>query len=240
MARKNQKNNKNNKANTKNRIIAVYCAVALAIVLIPLSIGLYFAPVYYYNHGMKMIEQKEYYKAYKSFANSTYKDSAEKVQYAKYLRAQELADEGRYLNAYGLIEDLPNCEELEQRCIYALIDNSVNDDHGEETSTVVTEITLKPQHYETVYAKIKDYINSHNDLIYWEDNKVETTRNAEKAANLLSLLPDDYEKTGALKIVFNDLKTGNIYPIANYIDKYADNLNNLSEFGFIKSLLQNQ
>jgi tetratricopeptide (TPR) repeat protein len=148
-----------------------------------------------------------------------YEDSAEMITEAQYQKACSYQDKKNYAQAISIFQELSyykNSSDKVSECIYAWIDYILDKGKASDADSFKNTVKLSSSYHATIYTKIINEINAHNDFDYWDDY----WNNTDKATiiyNLLQTLPSSYQDNTNLSRLFNVLSNGNIHPVADYI-----------------------
>ena len=145
-------------------------------------------------------------------------------------------DNGNYKTAYEAFVALDGYEDSNDKiddCIYEWIDYILDYGTASDAESFKNTVRLSSSHHSTIYTKITNEINAHNDFDYWDDYW-NNTDNATVIYNLLQALPSSYQDNTNLSRLFKVLSNGDIHPVADYIRDNKVFLESVWHLGFIQ------
>jgi len=145
-------------------------------------------------------------------------------------------DNGNYKTAYETFVALDGYEDSNDKiddCIYEWIDDILDSGTATDAESFKNTVNLSSSQHSTIYTKITNEINAHNDFDYWDDFWNDTDK-ATIIYNLLQTLPSSYQDNTNLSRLFKVLSNGDIHPVADYIRDNKVFLESVWHLGFIQ------
>lgn len=220
------------KKRKNNKLKAIIISSLILIVIVSCVLLLIFCivPAIRYNTACELLEQEQYMQAYDVFSQlDDYKDSYQmKAEcFVGYLYEATLSKDD-YKTAFEVLNDELCDSTYEYRYSYSY--NNV--------IASLPSLNIKQSDYEKYYNELVEIINDNPSFDYWDDS-YGNSRNSQLMYYLLSNLPLEYKDVSALIMLFTDLKSGEIHPIADYMKANRNFLFTLWEYGFVRDFSTN-
>ncbi|MBE6621725.1 MAG: hypothetical protein E7630_02095 [Ruminococcaceae bacterium] len=228
----------------KKRRKKTVTAIIISLVIVALlGCGTVFfgIPYYHYHMACEAFDNGEYDTAYQTFVDlGDFMDSEDMALKSKYEKAKSLLTSKNYESAYTLFNELGSYKDADEKltdCIYSWADKVLSRGKKAEANKFKSTVSLKSEHYSTIYSKIWAKINNNTKFDYWDDYWNDTEQ-ATVVYTMLQMLPSSYEETATLNKLFKVLSNGDIHPVADYIRNNKTFLKTVWSIDFIQDFLQ--
>ncbi len=148
-------------------------------------------------------------------------------------------DNGNYKTAYEAFIALDGYEDSNDKiddCIYEWVDYILDNGTTADAESFKNTVRLSNSHHSTIYTKITNEINAHNDFDYWDDYWYDTDKST-VIYNLLQSLPSSYQDNTNLSRLFKALSNGDVHPVADYIRNNKVFLESVWYLGLVQNFL---